>query len=61
MSPASSRRGPVRPILLVALAIVLTIIAWHTVAAIFIPLFWLAVVVAGVVLVSRSARTRHDR
>jgi len=61
MSPVSSRRGPVRPILLVALGIVLTIVVWHTVAAVFIPLFWVAVIVAAVVLVTRSARTRHDR
>jgi DUF1707 SHOCT-like domain len=55
------RRGPARPILLVALIIVLAIALGHTVAAMFIPWFWVAVLVVAILLVTRSSRARHDR
>lgn len=60
MSRASSR-GPVGLILLAALLVVLAIGVGHVVAALFFPLFWLAVIVAAVVLVRRAVGTRHDR
>lgn len=55
------RRGPARPILLVALIIALAIALGHTVAALFIPWFWVAVLVVAILLVTRSSRARHDR
>jgi hypothetical protein len=54
-------RGGARPILLVALVIALAIAIGHTVAAIFVPWFWVAVVFVAIVVVSRSAFTHHDR
>ena len=55
------RRGSARPVLMVALVIALMIAVGHTFAAIYIPWFWVAVIVAAIVLVSRPSRTRHDR
>jgi hypothetical protein len=54
-------RGSARPILLVALVIVLAIAVGHTVAAIFVPWFWVAVIAAAIVFVSRASHTRRDR
>jgi len=53
--------GPARPILLVALVIALIIAAGHTFAALYIPWFWVAVIVLAIIVTSRSARTRNDR
>jgi Domain of unknown function (DUF1707) len=57
------RRGaPARPILFVALVIALSIAIGHTLAAFFVPWFWVAVFVVAIVFVSRSSsRARHDR
>jgi hypothetical protein len=55
------RRGTARPVLVVALVIALMIAVSHTFAAIYIPWFWVAVIIAGIVLMSRSSRTRNDR
>jgi len=55
------RRAPARPFLMVALVIALMIAIGHTIAAIYIPWFWVAVIAAAIVLVSRPSRTRHDR
>jgi hypothetical protein len=55
------RRGPARPILLVALIIALAIALGHTVAAFFIPWFWVAVFVVAILFITRSSRARHDR
>ena len=56
------RRGPARPFLLLALVIALLFVAGHafTSAFFFIPWFWIAVLVAVVLLVNRSHH-RHDR
>lgn len=54
-------RGGARPILLVALIIVLAIAVGHTLAAVFLPWFWVAVIFVAIVVVSRSSFTRHDR
>lgn len=55
------RRAPARSFLMVALVIALMIAIGHTIAAIYIPWFWVAVIAAAIVLVSRPSRTRHDR
>ena len=55
------RRHSGRPVLMVALVIALAIALGHTVAAIFVPWFWIAVFVAAIVFVSRSTRARRDR
>jgi hypothetical protein len=52
------RRGPGRPILLVALVIVLAIALGHVVTAIFVPWFWVTALVVAVLFVTRSSRTR---
>jgi hypothetical protein len=52
------RRGPARPILMVALVIALAIALGHTVAAVFVPWFWVAVLVAAILFVTRSSRAR---
>ena len=54
-------RGPARPILLVALVIALIVAVGHMFAAIYIPWFWVAVIVLAIIVTSRSARTRNDR
>jgi hypothetical protein len=55
------RRTSARPFLSVALVIALMIAVGHTIAAIYIPWFWVAVIVVALVLVNRSSRARHDR
>jgi hypothetical protein len=55
------RRHSGRPVLMVALVIALAIALGHTVAAIFVPWFWVAVFVVAIVFVSRSTRARRDR
>jgi hypothetical protein len=55
------RRHSGRPILMVALVVALAIALGHTVAAIFVPWFWVAVFVVAIVFVSRSTRARRDR
>jgi uncharacterized protein DUF1707 len=55
------RRGPAHPILMIALVIALMIAVGHTIAAVYIPWFWVAVIVAAIVLVTRSSRTHRDR
>ncbi len=63
-SPAAYRRrhrAPARPVLFVALIIALAIAVGHTFASIFIPWFWVAVIVVALALVSRSSQSRHDR
>jgi Domain of unknown function (DUF1707) len=55
------RRTSPRPFLTVALVIALMIAVGHTIAAIYIPWFWVAVIVVAIVLVNRSSRARHDR
>jgi Domain of unknown function (DUF1707) len=54
-------RGGARPILVVALVIALAIAVGHTVAAFFVPWFWVAVIALAIVLVSRSSHIRRDR
>lgn len=58
---ARRHRGPVHPFLLVVLIIALAIAVGHTVTAIFIPWFWVAVIVAVILLANRSSRARRDR
>ena len=55
------RRRSARPILLVVLVIALIVAVGHTFAAIYIPWFWVAVIVLAIIFTSRSARTRNDR
>lgn len=57
------RGGFFRTLLLVVLAMVVVSMTWHALAevAFFIPLFWIAALVAVVLLVNRSSRYRHDR
>ena len=55
------RRGPARPILTIALVIALVIALAHTMAAFYIPWFWVAVIVVAIVIVNRSSRTRNNR
>jgi hypothetical protein len=57
--PRGLRRGPVRTLLLVALAFIAVSIAWHIVAGWITPLLWLAVIGAVIVLATR--RTRGSR
>jgi hypothetical protein len=54
-------RGAARPLLAVALVIALAIAVGHTVAAFFVPWFWVAVFAVAIVLVSRSSHIRRDR
>jgi len=54
-------RGPARPFLLVALIIALAIAVGHTVAAIFVPWFWVAVIAVAIVFVSRASHIHRDR
>jgi len=55
------RRPSARPFLLIVLFIALMVAVGHTVAAIYIPWFWVAVIVALIVFTSRSSRARRDR
>jgi hypothetical protein len=55
------RRGPARPILTIALVIALMIALAHAVTAIWIPWFWIIVLVVAIVFVNRSSRTRNNR
>ena len=58
------RGGFVRTLLLVVLVIALLSFMGHVFTAMtwfFIPWFWIAAVVAVVLLVNRSSRARHDR
>ena len=55
------RRGRGRPFLLLALVIVVMFAAGHAIASIFIPWFWIAVLVAVILFATRSSRARHDR
>jgi hypothetical protein len=55
------RRGSARPVLVVALVIALAIAVGHTVAAFFVPWFWVAVIALAIVFVSRSSHIRRDR
>jgi hypothetical protein len=57
----SRRRGAARPLLLVVLVIALMVAIGHTFAALYLPWFWVAVVLLAIVFTSRSARSRHDR
>lgn len=50
-----------RPLLVVALVIALAIAVGHTVAAIFVPWFWVAIFAVAIVLVTRSSHIRRDR
>jgi hypothetical protein len=52
-----------RTLLLVVLVIVAMSVAWHafTAVAFFIPWFWIAVLVAVVLIVMRSSRYHHNR
>jgi Domain of unknown function (DUF1707) len=54
-------RGGARPVLAVALVIALAIAVGHTVAAFFVPWFWVAVIALAIVFVSRSSHIRRDR
>jgi hypothetical protein len=54
-------RAAARPVLVVALVIALAIAVGHTVAAIFVPWFWVAVFAVAIVAVTRSSHTRRDR
>jgi hypothetical protein len=57
------RSGFGRTLLLVVLVIAAMSVAWHafTAVAFFVPWFWIAVLVAVVLIVTRSSRFRHDR
>jgi hypothetical protein len=55
------RRPSARPFLLVALVIALMVALGHTLAAMYIPWLWVAVIVALILLTSRTSRSRHDR
>jgi DUF1707 SHOCT-like domain len=59
--PYRRSRGAARPVLLVALVIALAIAAGHTVAAVFVPWFWVGVIALAIVLISRSSHVRRDR
>lgn len=50
-----------RLLLLAALVIVVALAVGHVIAALFVPLLWIAVIAASVLLVNRAVRTRHDR
>jgi len=54
-------RGGARPLLVVALVIALAIAVGHTVAAFFVPWFWVAVIALTIVFVSRASHIRRDR
>jgi Domain of unknown function (DUF1707) len=54
-------RGAARPLLLVALVVVLAIAVGHTVTAIFVPWFWVAVIAVAIVFVSRASHIHRDR
>jgi hypothetical protein len=54
-------RGGARPVLLVALVIALAIAIGHTITAMFLPWFWVGVIVVAIVVVSRSSFIRRDR
>jgi Domain of unknown function (DUF1707) len=58
---ARRHRGGMRSILVVALVIALAIAVGHTIAAVFLPWFWVAVIFVAIVVVSRSSFTHHDR
>ena len=63
---ARRRGGFGRTLLVVVLVIAAMSIAWHavsafTVFAFFVPWFWIAVLAAVVLLVTRSSHHRHDR
>jgi hypothetical protein len=55
------RRGAGRPVLMVALVIALAIALGHTLAAVFIPWFWVAIIIVAIVALSQKSRTRQDR
>jgi len=57
------RGGFFRTLLLVVLVIAAMSIAWHALTAFvfFVPWFWIAALVAVVLIVTRSSRYRHDR
>jgi Domain of unknown function (DUF1707) len=58
--PRGPRRGPVRTLLLIVLAVIAASIAWHVVAGWVTPLVWLALIGAVIVLaVRRARRTRN--
>ena len=44
-----------------ALVIALAIALGHTVAAIFVPWFWIAVIAVAIVFVSRASHNHRDR
>jgi hypothetical protein len=54
------RGGIVHPLLLLVLILIAANVAWHASLFVLQPLVWLFVIVAVILLVSRSAR-RHDR
>ena len=56
------RGGIIRPLLLLLLVFICANIAWHAVTSLFFiqPFVWAFVIVAAVLLISRS-RCRHDR
>jgi hypothetical protein len=55
------RHGPGRPVLMVALVIALAIALGHTLAAVFMPWFWVAAIVVAIVALSRTSQARRDR
>jgi uncharacterized membrane protein len=56
--PRRGRGGILRPLLLIALVLICANVAWHAVASMFFigPAVWAVVVIAIVVLVTRSRR-----
>jgi Domain of unknown function (DUF1707) len=54
-------RGGARGILFIALVVALAIAVGHTIAAVFLPWFWVGVVVVAIVLLSRPSFTHRDR
>jgi hypothetical protein len=55
------RRGAGRPVLMIALVIALAIALGHTLAAVFMPWFWVAAIIVAIVALSRTSHTRRDR
>lgn len=58
---ARRRSGLGRPILLLVLIFALTIAVGHTIASLFVPWIWIAVIIAAILIISRSSHTRRDR
>lgn len=55
------RGGILRPIALLVIFLVVASATWHAIATIYVPWFFIAVMAAVILFVTRSSRTRHHR